>query len=350
MSIRSSVVVGGLLLVGWALPLDGLSQNKMAEVPYEDMMIPDLEELPEQPQAGAPVTEPAGVPAIPADATTGLRPLAPGFVEPVTATGPARKVVVLDLRSSEMTAAIARALTVVITAEVDAAPGYKAVSRNDLQSLLTHQSEAQLLGCAEVQCMADIAKLAAADLLIAGSVEKLEASHLFSLELIDPSIPQVLERQTASWRDSPDRMVELARPYVDRLLAGGRAQHFEGALEVIAPAGARVVVDDNDVGQAPLPTLVRNLSTGVHTVNVSQDGYLPYVGDAVVVRGETTLVRAELIDEASARPWYARWWVWGSVGGGLALVGGTAAVLAVALLSEPDPTTLDVLMQLPLGQ
>ena len=55
--------------------------------------------------------------------------------------------------------------------------------------------------------------------------------------------------------------------------------------------------------------------------------------------------RVELVDEDAAKPWYARWWVWGSVGGGLALVGGTAAAIAVVAVLTGTPTTVGVAAQ-----
>lgn len=273
-------------------------------------------------------------------------------VEPATAPGPSpdsralaveqpRSVAVLDLRSTEATEAIARALTVVVTSEVAATRGYRVISRNDLRTMLTHQTDGQLLGCTDVRCMADIGRLAAADLIVAGGVERLEEALVFSLELIDPTVPRVVERQTATWRDGPDRMVELARPYVDRLLSGSRAQTFHGDLEVIAPAGASVTIDGNASGIAPLAHPVTGLSTGVHRIEAHLAGYVPGGMDVVVVRGETALARIAMVTEESRRPWYGRWWVWGSIGGGLALLGGTGIAVAIAsTLNNPKPTGL----------
>lgn len=300
----------------------------------------DLDEASTEAQPPAVAT--IASPTVPAPTPAPAVPVAP-VTQVATTAGPRKTIAVLDLRAGEATAAAARALTVVVTAEVAATPGYAAVSRNDLRSLLAHQSDGQMLGCEQLSCMADIAKLAAADLIVAGSIEQVESAHVFSLELIDPVEPRVLERQTATWRDQPERMVELARPYVDRLLAGTQAQTYQGDLEVIAPEGATLTLDGKVVGTAPLATKVTGLSTGVHSLRADKEGYLPFVGDLAVVRNETTLVRVDLVDADSARPWYARWWVWGSVGGGLAVIGGAAAAVTVfAVLSQPDPTTLSL--------
>lgn len=249
-----------------------------------------------------------------------------------------KSVAILDLRASEATADVAGALNMIVTAEVAAARGFRAISRNDLRTMLAHQSEVQMMGCTDVSCMADIAKLAAADFLVSGGIEQLEDSYVFSLELVDPKIPRVIERQTATWRDDPNRMVELARPYVARLLAGPKAQEHVGSLEIITLDKASIVLDGNAVGAAPLEHTVQNLPTGVHTLEVVMDGYLPARHDVVVVNNETTLARIDLVDAESLKPWYSKWWVWGSVGGGLALIGGGVAIVAAAALAE-QPTT-----------
>lgn len=259
-------------------------------------------------------------------------------------------VAVLDLRSSQETEASARALSVLVTSEVAATPGYKAVSRNDLRNLLAHQSDAQMLGCDDVKCMSDIAKLAAADLLVAGTVEKIKDAYVFSLQLIDPVQAKVLERQAATWSDSPDRLVELARPMVARILAGTEGQNMIGELEIIAPDNAVLTLDGESLGLAPLGHPVKHLSTGPHTVEASLDGFVSYKHQVVIINNERSLVRVDLVDADSLKPWYSRWWVWGSVGGGLALVGGaTAAVLAYQATQNTPPTRLDLVGELPVG-
>jgi hypothetical protein len=135
---------------------------------------------------------------------------------------------------------------------------------------------------------------------------------------------------------------------VDRLLHGKDANDHRGALEVLAMTGADVVVDGKDLGYAPLPGPVRDLPIGVHRVEVRKDGYLPFGQDVAIAQGETHVVQVDLIDEESTRPWYARWWVWGSVAGAVVVVGGAAAVVGTyAYLSQEAPTQLSVKASLP---
>ncbi|MFH1807831.1 MAG: PEGA domain-containing protein [Pseudomonadota bacterium] len=294
---------------------------------------PVVETVPPTPvPAPTPVPEPSSVAPVATPA-------------PAAVQGPQRTIALLDLRSDEDTKNMASALTVVVASELGRTPGYRTVSRNDLKSLLAHQANAQLVGCSEVQCLSDIAKMAAADLLVSGSVTRVEDAHVLSLELIDAVEARVIERQAATWRGDPARMVELARPYVDRLLAGPAAQSFVGSLELMAPEGASITVDNAVQGNAPLGQPVANLASGVHGITVAKPGYLTVRDDVVVVRGETTLVQVDLVDENADKPWYSRWWVWGSIGGGLALIGGTAAAIAVVAVLTNTPTTVGVSQQ-----
>lgn len=274
-------------------------------------------------------------------------PVAPALLEPaapapVAPEGPLT-IAVLDLKAGPGTAGIAKALTTLVTAEVGAHAGYKAVSRNELQSILAHQADQRLLGCEEAQCLADIGKLAQARRVIAGSVETSRIdgaaadgtagdATVLSLVLVDPEGPVILERLAWTWRSSADDMVDLARPAVDRLLHGKHAEAFVGDVDVIAPEGAVVFVDDKEIGAKP----IRGLSIGVHRIEVRKPGYLPWGRDVAVSQGETHAVQADLIDELSVQPWYARWYVWGSALAGVVLVGGTvAAVGTYNYLSTP---------------
>lgn len=266
----------------------------------------------------------------------------------------ARSVAVLDLKASEDVAGIAKALTTLVAAEVSSTKGYTALSRNDLKALISHQAELALIGCAEVSCAADIAKLAHADLVVAGSVERGasegagDAAVVFSITLIDPATPVVVERQTATWRSDPDDMVDLVRPLVEKLLLGKAAVDFVGAVEVLAPAGASVVVDDRQLGEAPLAGPVQGLATGAHHLEVRKSGYVPFVRDFAVARNETHVVQVDLVDEDSLIPWYQRWYVWGSAVGAVVVVGGTAAAIGTySYLSQPQQTTLHVAADLP---
>jgi PEGA domain len=248
-----------------------------------------------------------------------------------------RLVAVAEVRADRQLESSARAVTTVLAAEIAAARGYRAVAPNELRALLSHQADASLLGCDSVNCLANVAKLADAELLATGTLESVDGALVLSLSLIEPSGPTVQARQEAVWRGSADDMLALVRPLVQRMLAGADGQAHQGALEVTAPAGALVVVDGREVGRAPLPAPLAAMPTGAHTVRVELDGHLPYQSDVVVAHNETTVARA-ILEEI---PFTQRPWFWIAAGGAALVAGGAAAgITAWAVLSQEQSTSV----------
>ena len=223
-----------------------------------------------------------------------------------------RLVAVLDLTGNSGAEKLSEALTTVLNADLGAREGLRAISRNEVRSVIAHQADAQLTGCASVNCAADLAKLLDAELVVAGTVDVIEDARVMSVSLIDPAVPQVLTREQIAWRDDPDEMIAAVRPVVDRLLAGGGAAALSGSLEIFAQGGTLVVVDGKEIGTTPLQAPL-NLAVGVHRVLLSQGGYETQSRDAAVANKENTILRAELVEE----PFYTQWWFWTATGGGL---------------------------------
>lgn len=255
-------------------------------------------------------------------------------------------VAVLDLRAGEAEKALASALVTVVTSELAARDDVRAVSRNELQAIVTHKAEQALLGCESVKCAADLGKLVEADLVVTGAIERAGEAYVFSLSLIDPVAGEVKERVEATWRSSPEEIVILVRPYVDRLLGGARAAEFVGALEVLAPDGADVFLGGKAMGTAPLKDPIADLPIGVHTLEVAKGGHVTFRRDVVISRGETTILRVELEEE----PLLSQWWFWTAIGGGAAVAvaaGATVGTVALIAASEPPTTSLGVKANLP---
>jgi TolB-like protein len=258
-----------------------------------------------------------------------------GSVTTSAPTAGGLSVAVLDLKAEVAEQGIARAMTTLVTSEVGGHAGFRAVSRNELKAIIAHQSEASLLGCAEPRCAADVARLVDADRVITGEVSRAEGGAVvLSLSLIDPEGPTVLDRLAWTWRaptgttrDEPiDGVLDLARPAVDRVLQGAAATGFSGGVEVLALAGATIVVDGKDQGTTPRGP-VTGLAIGPHTVEVRKPGFLTYTTDVAVTRGENRVVTVDLVDETSLQPVWARWYVWGSALAGAVVIGGTVAAV-----------------------
>jgi len=293
--------------------------------------------------AGTPqASEAVAVPAADAQAVVAPTPTAP-VLPAAPPSAPVSEdvalVAILDLKGGEAAAAQASALTTMLTAEVSATRGMRAVSRNELQALLTHQSTAQLVGCDEPKCMADVAALVKADFVVSGSVEKLEGATVVGLTLMsaggDGQDPAIVARQKAAWRGTDNDLLLVVRPLVQRLFDAQNAHTHVGAAEIFAPEGATLVLDDKAIGTAPVAA-VRDLPSGVHRLTVQKDGFADGAVDLVVARNETTIVRVELEEI----PLLSQPWFWATAGGVVLLAGGTAAGITTwaILNAEPPPS------------
>ncbi len=282
---------------------------------------------------------PAAV-AVDAPAVEAPTPPPPTVTTPPPAADPDGKtgdvVAVLDLKASGGAEASAAALATMLTAEVSALSGWRAVSRNELKSIIAHQADALLMGCSDVTCSGDIARLVSAKRILTGEVSRLEGAVALSLTLIDTSEeePRIAARQEVAWRGREDELLLLARPLVQRLFDAEHAAEHTGTIEVFAVEGATVLVDGREVGKTPLEPL-RGLPTGAHTVRLQKDGYKPLAVDVVVARNESTLARVDLIEEAlTDQPWF-----WAAAGGVVLVAGGAAAGITTwAVISQPQPT------------
>jgi hypothetical protein len=251
------------------------------------------------------------------------------------------------------TVGAARALTTLITNELATTPGYAPLSNNELRSIVGHAAQQQLLGCEDIACTADIARLAAVDRVVFGSIEQAATTDattlVFSVTMVDPAAeggPQVVSRFTTTWLSPADTLVDVARPAIQRLTGGAAAAAWTGSIEVLSLPQAQVTLDGKVVGVTPLAPL-RDLAVGVHTIELRKAGYVTAVHSVPVPRDEVVLVQAELVDELSLLPWYQRWYVWGPAAAGIVVVGGAAAAVTAYALLAQQPTTLDIKATLP---
>lgn len=317
--VALSSVVGAAPLFAWAAP----------PAPATDATAP-----------AATTTETPPTPATEVVAAESQGPIAAALT-PVVAP---KLVAVLDLKPGVGAEAAAVAMTTMLTAEVSAIDGYKGISRNEIKSILSHSADAQLAGCNEPRCAADVAHLVNADVLVTGTVDKVGGATVVALSLIDAGSvngdegPQVLGRQEAAFRGPDDQLLNLARPLAQRLFDGPNAAKHMGSLELFSQEGVTVVVDGKEVGPTPLASL-KDITTGVHTLGFQKSGYQPQTVDVVVSKNEPTVVRVDLVEESLfEQPWF-----WAAAGGVVLVAGGTTAGIVIATIGSQEQPTRVVL-------
>jgi hypothetical protein len=73
---------------------------------------------------------------------------------------------------------------------------------------------------------------------------------------------------------------------------------------------------------------------------LQRGGFVTQRRTVAVAADETAVLQVELVDEQSLLPWYARWYVWGPVAGGVVLLGAATAGFVAYNVLVDKPTTI----------
>ncbi len=113
----------------------------------------------------------------------------------------------------------AQAFTDVVTGEVGALSPCSVLSRSDVRGVLSFEAEKQLLGCTQESCLAELAGALGADLLVTGSLSKIEASMLLSLRVTDLKSLKVTRRATDSFAGEDDDAIAFVAWLTRKLMS-----------------------------------------------------------------------------------------------------------------------------------
>jgi hypothetical protein len=125
----------------------------------------------------------------------------------------------------------------------------------------------------------------------------LEPSILFNIGQCQRQLNQFNEAIKAYktfLRESPqDPLVENANARIKELEEELNRLKLLGSIQVFTnPDGARVFIDDKDVGTAPIQA--KNINSGEHTISVKQEGFYPYELRFELQPGQAFSIRAPL--------------------------------------------------------
>jgi hypothetical protein len=203
------------------------------------------------------------------------------------------------------------------------------VSSEDIEALLAHERDKQLLGCAQESCLAEVADALGVDVIVQGRLSRMDGGYALSVTAIDSKAGRAIGRVDERWGGEPLLLLDVAAPAVDRLFADAGPRP-EGTIALEGPRdGSRILVDDTVRGTAPAGQLL--LSAGAHEIKVLLDGYEPSSTWVIVTTGSNRTIAVPQVEHVE--PFYATWWFWSAVGG-TAVVAVGGAVAAAALLGE----------------
>lgn len=216
--------------------------------------------------------------------------------------------------------------------------GGEVISSDEMIALLQHEKERAILGSCkeEDSCLAELASALGADAIVAPRLSKVEGALILSVSVVDAHSASVRARVSETWGGEPLLLLSLARPVVDKLLAGDPPP--VGVLDVVgAQPGSRIILDGNVRGTVPAGQM-GGVVVGAHRLEVQADGMELFSGWIIVERDQVLSVA--VAQTAAETPFYTTWWFWTATGAGVVATG--AAVTGVVLALGGGRTGVNV--------
>lgn len=165
----------------------------------------------------APKTEPKSAPA---PAVVEVAPAAAPAADPPTVAPPAparEKLLVLDVKSGDLSADQVTTLTQLIAARAHRFSQVETASSADLRELATLEAEKQQAGCEGDSCLAELAGAMGARYVLSTRAGKIGSSTVLSVQLYDATKGTVEARDTTEAYAIDDLLAKIA-PLVDGVL------------------------------------------------------------------------------------------------------------------------------------
>ncbi len=260
----------------------------------------------------------------------------------------------LSTLGTEDTSESTKQLTTAIEVAAAALPGTTVIGATAVSAAIKAAKKPQLKACeGQAECLAELGKLVGANVVIAGEVGGLGESKIVYLRATDVAAAQELRSTTLAVGAAATGDDGGPDGAVVRLLAPER---YRGTLQLaIDVTGATVFVNGTRATLGAQGVLT--LPVGTQAVRVTHPEYHDFVRFIPVTYGKTTavtvgmqqypIVQRDLQGKPLNRdtivyvdpPVWRRWYVWGGVTVGVAILAGVAAGLAASRLPAADACT-----------
>lgn len=222
--------------------------------------------------------------------------LVPAFALPAHVHAQARnaKIALWRLKPLGLDAATADRLEILLRAETSRLEGFSLQTKKRTEDILRRPRNAELRECGgETACLCEIGKELGVDKLVTGVIGGLGDDYTFDLKLVDISSCREERRINEALSGREDLLIGAIRGALYKLVAPGL---FVGSIGIDVPVeGARVLIDDRQVGVTPLAAPVSGLKPGSHKLQIEKEG-LSTFEDSVPVRFQAvTRVKVDLV-------------------------------------------------------
>ena len=241
------------------------------------------------------------------------------IADTVTSKKPKKQKIIevasLDVKPLGVDKDLAESLSQILASRLGEYKNMKVVSKAEMKAMIGFEFEKKAMGCSDdISCLAEVGGAMGVDYIVSGTLGKMKKTFVLNLMMINIKRARVKNRVGVTWKGDSAKLIELMAPYVKLLIEGEPATKYRGKLDLlVSQDAAKVYLDDQEKGQTPLKMQLF-LPIGKHTVKLSKKGFVDYEQDVVIRKGLANVLTVRMIDEASLRPWYKKWWVWTIVG------------------------------------
>lgn len=198
----------------------------------------------------------------------------------------ALKIAVMDLSAKQgISSQVTASLTDLATNEIARIEKYRVINRDDIQVMLQHLANQQLLRCDDTKCLAVIGGALGVDYLFSGNIGKIGRIYVINLKVINIDQAEVLSRVTEEYAGDESGLVERMKYAIDKLFDEGRLfrqKLFRWSVLGLAGVGA---------------------GTGGYFAWAGNDGYdnkyLPAIGHDASIRYKTEVKELDLYRNVS---------------------------------------------------
>lgn len=159
------------------------------------------------------------------------------------------KIAVIDLKAKrgidEMTVS---SLTDLICTEIASSGKYTVIGRDDMQAMLEHISDKQLLECDDTKCLAQVGGALGVQRLLSGNIGMIGNTYLINLKLIDIDNVVVMNRISEEYKGDEAGLIGKIKETVAMLFGEKKPE-----MATPAPATSAPVVQEKP--QQPSPEL-----------------------------------------------------------------------------------------------
>jgi hypothetical protein len=95
---------------------------------------------------------------------------------------------------------------------------YSVINRDDMQAMLAHLADKQLLGCDDTKCLVAIGGALGAEMLLSGNIGKVGNTYVINIKLINIEKADVLNRISDEFNGDEAGLIKTVKMSVNKLL------------------------------------------------------------------------------------------------------------------------------------